>query len=122
MTVNEPRRVCPPDTQQARTDGLRASAVKKGVYWCGPTQENGQLRLKSLELPNCLCVRVFEDKIGDRGLLRRWMLLSEGPWGHGSRCYLITYGPTSCGSPMVCSISGDLDSEKYLCSICESFH
>lgn len=36
MTVNEPMRVCPPDTQQARTDGLRASAVKKGCLLVWP--------------------------------------------------------------------------------------
>lgn len=55
--------------------------------------------LKSLELPDGLHVRVLKDKTGDRGLLRRWMLIG-GPWGHGSRCYLINSGATSFGSPL----------------------
>lgn len=65
--------------------------------------------------PDSLHVRVFEGKIGARGLLRRWALLTGGPRGHASRS---CSAATSSGPLEVFSISRDLESKKYLYSLC----
>lgn len=64
--------------------------------------------------PDSLHVRVFEGKIGARGFLRRWALLTGGLRGHASR----RSAATSSGPLEVFSISRDLESKKYLYSLC----
>lgn len=50
-----------------------------GYLLGGVTQENRELMLKTPELPNGAQVRVFKDKVGGGGLLRKWTLLIGGP-------------------------------------------